>query len=161
MPSTTHSGVFDSPQAVRDHFAALRAKGSKLVTTNGCFDIIHAGHVRYLAEAKAVGDILVVGINADSSVKKLKGPDRPLQNEADRAFIVASLKMVDATFVFAENDPCEFVEIIRPDFHVKGGDYSKEMIETPVVEKHGGKVIIVSLHKGYSTTSIVKKMRPE
>lgn len=150
--------VFASARELREYLAPLRAGGKTLVTTNGCFDLIHRGHIQYLFEAASFGDLLVVGINSDASVKRLKGPDRPLQNENDRAAIVGSLKMVDAAFIFSEDDPREFVEILRPDIHAKGGDYPKDMIETPVVEKYGGKVVIVSLVQGFSTTSIVSRI---
>jgi rfaE bifunctional protein nucleotidyltransferase chain/domain len=151
--------VFPDAAAVRDHFFPLRAAGKKLVTTNGCFDILHSGHIRYLAEAKTCGDILVVGINSDESVRRLKGPTRPLQHENDRALLVGALKSVDAAFIFREDDPCAFLEILRPDVHVKGGDYTRDMIEREVVERHGGVVKIVPFVKGYSTTSLVEKIR--
>jgi len=147
--------VFESAEAVRDYVAPLRAQGRTLVTTNGCFDVIHRGHIECLRECKALGDLLVVGINGDASVQRLKGPGRPLQGEQDRALIVASLRMVDAAFIFHEDDPRRFIEILRPDIHAKGGDYSRAMIETPVVERCGGKVVIVPLVQGVSTSSIV------
>jgi D-glycero-beta-D-manno-heptose 1-phosphate adenylyltransferase len=151
--------VFSDAKEVRDHFSPLRASGKKLVTTNGCFDILHAGHARYLADAKRCGDILVVGINGDESVKKLKGPFRPLQHENDRALLIGSLKAVDAAFIFREDDPRAFLEILRPDVHVKGGDYRKDLLEREVVERYGGKIQIVPFVKGYSTTSLVNKIR--
>jgi rfaE bifunctional protein nucleotidyltransferase chain/domain len=151
--------IFKSAFAAKEHILPLRTQGKKLVTTNGCFDLLHAGHIRYLTEAASLGDILVVGINNDASVKKLKGPMRPLQNENDRALIIASLSMVDAVFIFREDDPRAFLEILRPDVHVKGGDYPNDIIEKPVVEKYGGTVRIVSLYKGFSTSSMVSKIR--
>lgn len=138
---------------------ALRKNGKTLVTTNGCFDLIHAGHVRYLADAAALGDLLVVGINSDASVARLKGPSRPIQNELDRALLIGSLKMVDFTFVFHEDDPKAFLEILKPDIHVKGGDYVPEKLpEKEIVEKFGGKIVIVPFVTGHSTTSIVNKI---
>jgi glycerol-3-phosphate cytidylyltransferase len=151
--------VFPGPHEVRDYFSSLRASGKKLVTTNGCFDILHAGHVRYLNDAKRLGDILVVGVNSDGSVRKLKGPRRPLQGENDRALLIASLRMVDAAFIFREDDPRAFLEILRPDVHVKGGDYGADILEREVVERFGGKIEIVPFVKGYSTTSLVEKIR--
>ena len=151
--------VFSSPQEIQDHFSSLRAQGKKLVTTNGCFDILHTGHVRYLIEAKSLGDILVVGINSDDSVRKLKGPTRPLQGESDRVMLIGSLRMVDAAFIFREDDPRPFLEVLKPDIHVKGGDYGADLLEREVVERFGGCVKIVSLVQGYSTTSLVKKIR--
>jgi rfaE bifunctional protein nucleotidyltransferase chain/domain len=151
--------VFAGAREVRDFLGPLRAAGKKLVTTNGCFDIIHAGHVHYLAEAARLGDILAVGINSDLVVQGLKGPGRPLQNENDRLLIISALRMVDCAFIFRENDPRDFLEILRPDIHVKGGDYSDEIIERNVVERHGGHVRIVSFLPGRSTTSLVNKIR--
>ena len=139
--------------------AAERKLGKTLVTTNGCFDIIHAGHIHYLSEAAQCGDILVVGVNCDETVTRLKGKGRPLQNEQDRLNIVAALSMVDHAFVFREDDPRAFLEVLRPDIHVKGGDYRENIIEKKVVEKHGGTVKIVSFLKDRSTTSLVEKMR--
>lgn len=159
MARISPPAVFGSVGEAAKYLAPLRAAGKRLVTTNGCFDLIHAGHVRYLEEAASLGDILVVGINSDATVRKLKGPDRPLQGENDRARIVASLKPVDCAFIFGEDDPRAFLEVLRPDVHVKGGDYPQNIIERPVVEKHGGEVRIVSMHAGFSTSSIVGRIR--
>jgi len=150
--------IFSNPAEVRDYFSAMRSKGKKIVTTNGCFDIIHAGHIAYLYEAKSFGDILVVGLNSDESVRLLKGPSRPLQTETDRLEIMSALRMVDGAFIFREKDPRAFLDIIRPDVHVKGGDYSRDILEREVVENHGGRVEIVSFLAGHSTTSIVNRM---
>lgn len=139
--------------------SSLRREGKTLVTTNGCFDLIHAGHIQYLADAASLGDLLVVGINSDSSVSRLKGPSRPIQNESDRALLIGSLKMVDFTFIFDENDPIAFLDVLKPDIHVKGGDYVPERLpEKTIVEKNGGKIVIVPFTTGHSTTSIVKKI---
>ena len=151
--------VFQTAAQVRDAVAAARKLGKTLVTTNGCFDIIHAGHIQYLSEAAQCGDILVVGINCDEVVTKLKGNGRPLQNEQDRLKIVAALSMVDYAFVFREDDPRAFLEVLRPDIHVKGGDYPENIIEKEVVEKHGGTIKIVSFLKDLSTTSLIEKMK--
>jgi rfaE bifunctional protein nucleotidyltransferase chain/domain len=145
--------------AVQKALAPLRAAGKKLVTTNGCFDIIHAGHIQYLLEAAAMGDLLVVGINSDAVVRKLKGPQRPIQNEVDRVTTMASLRMVDYAFIFREDDPRAFLEILKPDVHVKGGDYSRDILERQVVEDNGGRVAIVSFRQGCSTTGLVEKIR--
>jgi glycerol-3-phosphate cytidylyltransferase len=142
---------------VKDYLAPFRARGMTLVTTNGCFDIIHAGHIQYLTEAAQQGDMLVVGINSDASVKKLKGESRPVQNESDRALIVASLKMVACAFVFPEDNPLAFLHILKPDVHVKGGDYTPDIIEKPVVESYGGRICIVSFVQGRSTSGIISK----
>jgi rfaE bifunctional protein nucleotidyltransferase chain/domain len=150
--------VFASAQAVQDYITPLRAAGKKLVTTNGCFDIVHAGHIQYLNEAKHLGDILVVGINSDASVKKLKGELRPIQNQFDRVKLMGALRMVDGAFIFYEDDPRAFLEILRPDIHVKGGDYQRDILEKDVVERYGGRIEIVSFKQGYSTTSLVEKI---
>ncbi len=139
--------------------APLREKGKRLVTTNGCFDLLHYGHIKYLYDAAMLGDILVVGVNADSSVKKLKGEKRPVQNQRDRLFIISSLKVVDYAFIFYEDNPCFFLEILRPDVHVKGGDYRVEDLpETEVVEKYGGRVRIVPFTQGYSTSLLIDRV---
>lgn len=136
-----------------------RESGRSLVTTNGCFDLLHAGHVRYLCEAAQRGDLLVVGINADETVRKLKGSDRPIQNERDRLLVIGSLKMVFGAFIFREEDPRAFLEVLKPDIHVKGGDYSHDILERETVEKNGGNIEIVSFLSGYSTSSIVTRIR--
>ncbi|MFP4162658.1 MAG: adenylyltransferase/cytidyltransferase family protein [Chitinispirillaceae bacterium] len=139
----------------------LRKNGKQLVTTNGCFDLLHAGHVRYLCEAAQRGDLLVVGVNSDETVRKLKGAQRPVQNEKDRVLVVGSLKMVFGAFIFREDDPRAFLEVLKPDIHIKGGDYDRDILERETVEKNGGKVEIVSYLEGYSTTSIVSRIRSE
>ena len=151
--------VFSNAKEVRDHFLSIRASGKTLVTTNGCFDILHAGHVKYLSEAKCCGDILVVGVNSDESVRRIKGPSRPLQGEKDRILLIASLRVVDAAFIFYEDDPRTFLEFLRPDVHVKGGDYGADLLEREVVERFGGKIRIIPFVKGYSTTSLLEKIR--
>ncbi len=152
--------VFKNVKDAELFLAPLREEGKTLVTTNGCFDLLHTGHIKYLSEASSLGDLLVIGINSDSSVKRLKGPQRPIQKEMDRAFLIASLKMVDCAFIFQEDDPRAFLEVLRPDIHVKGGDYLPEDLpEKEVVEKHGGKIQILSFEKGYSTTAIVGSIR--
>ncbi|MGA2507013.1 MAG: adenylyltransferase/cytidyltransferase family protein [Chitinispirillaceae bacterium] len=151
--------VFKDVQELKKHLAPLRAQGKTLVTTNGCFDIVHSGHILYLTEAAGLGDFLVVGVNADETVRRIKGSGRPVRTEDDRVRVVAALGMVDGAFVFREDDPRAFLEILRPDIHVKGGDYTEDIIERETVERHGGKVIIVSYVDGFSTTSLVSKIR--
>lgn len=151
--------VFNDARELSAWLAPLRAKGMRLVTTNGCFDIIHSGHVRYMGEAAGLGDLLVVGVNADEVVTRLKGPGRPVRKEDDRVLVVAALCMVDAAFVFREDDPRAFIEILKPDIHVKGGDYTQDIIEREAVERNNGRVAIVSYLEGFSTTSVVKKIR--
>lgn len=138
----------------------LKKEGKKIVFTNGCFDILHVGHMRYLEEAKSFGDYLFVGVNSDESVRRLKGPTRPINNQQDRAELLAGLKSVDYTVVFTEDTPVELIEELKPSIHIKGGDYKKEDLpETKVVENYGGEVYIVSLVEGKSTTNVVKKIQ--
>ena len=133
--------------------------GKKVVFTNGCFDILHRGHVTYLNEAKRQGDILVVGVNSDASVKKLKGESRPINSEYDRAFVLDGLKAVDYTVIFGEDTPEDLIACLKPSVHVKGGDYKKEDLpETKIVESYGGKVIILNFVEGKSTTNIIEKI---
>jgi D-glycero-beta-D-manno-heptose 1-phosphate adenylyltransferase len=137
----------------------LKSKNKKIVTTNGVFDILHIGHIRYLKEAKKLGDILIVAINSDSSVKKIKGPKRPLNNENDRAEALAALECVDYVTFFGEESPIKILGQIKPEIHVKGGDYSiNQIIEKDIVEKNSGKVVLIPEVKGYSTTEFIKKI---
>lgn len=138
---------------------SLKTQGKKVVFTNGCFDILHVGHLRYLEQAKEQGDILVVGVNSDASVKRLKGPTRPINSELDRAEMLAGLKAVDYTVIFTEDTPVEIIDELKPSIHVKGGDYKKEDLpETEVVERNGGEVRILMLVDGKSTTNVVNKI---
>lgn len=130
-----------------------------IVTTNGVFDILHLGHIKFLEKAKSFGDILIVAVNSDSSVKKIKGDKRPIKNEKERAELVFSLKPVDYAFIFHEDTPVKFLSVLKPDIHVKGGDYKgNDLIEKDVVEGSGGKVKIIKLEKGYSTTDTINKI---
>lgn len=138
----------------------LKKQGKQVVFTNGCFDILHVGHMTYLEEAKEFGDYLFVGVNSDDSVKRLKGPTRPINSEKDRAELLAGLKAVDYTVIFTEDTPVELIGELKPSIHVKGGDYKKEDLpETKVVESYGGRVEIVSLVEGKSTSNVVKKIQ--
>ncbi|MFH0702391.1 MAG: D-glycero-beta-D-manno-heptose 1-phosphate adenylyltransferase [bacterium] len=135
----------------------LKKEKKIIVTTNGCFDIIHIGHIRYLREAKALGDILIVGLNTDRSVKNLKGPTRPINQEKNRAEVLASIISVDYTVLFDEDTPVELLSKIKPNIHVKGGDYNlKNLPEAETVQKTGGKVVFIPLIEGESTTNIIK-----
>lgn len=137
-----------------------RNQGRVVVSTNGCFDILHVGHIRILQQSRALGDLLVVGINSDESVKRLKGPTRPINNQADRAEVLAALGCVDFVTVFDEDTPVEFLHEAQPNIHVKGSDYKpSDLAETPVVESYGGRVEILALVPGRSTTSLVEKIR--
>ncbi len=131
----------------------------RVVFTNGCFDILHVGHARYLRDAKMLGDVLVVGVNTDSSVKRLKGPERPIQNENDRAELLASLACVDFVTLFDEDTPRELIEKIAPDILVKGGDWPVEKIEgSKFVLARGGEVKSLPFHPGHSTTSLIERI---
>lgn len=134
--------------------------GKKLVFTNGVFDILHAGHVCYLEEARALGDLLVVALNTDASVKRLgKGDERPVNPLQDRMTVIGALRCVDFVLSFDEDTPTQLLDLVKPDLHVKGGDYDPEaMEETPTVRKNGGEVVILPLLPGRSTTSILKKL---
>lgn len=137
-----------------------KVKGRKIVFTNGCFDILHHGHIDLLAKAADEGEILIIGLNSDSSVKRLKGSERPVNNEGDRAFLLASLLCVDAVCFFNEDTPLSLIQAINPDVLVKGGDYNKESIIGAVeVESKGGKVVIVPFVEGYSTSKLVHQIK--
>ncbi len=154
---------------LRREIKALKSEGSRIVFTNGCFDILHVGHATYLSAAKDLGDILVVGVNTDASVKQLdKGSDRPINSEEARMFLLASLSMVDFVVLFNDSTPFHLIETLIPDVLVKGGDYDpnemdinskKYIIGSDVVRKNGGKVCIIDLVEGFSTTSIVQKIK--
>jgi D-glycero-beta-D-manno-heptose 1-phosphate adenylyltransferase len=139
----------------------LRANGKKLVVTNGCFDLLHLGHVTYLESARNQGDALLIGVNGDESVRQLKGPTRPLNNEADRAAVLAALQSVDAACIFAEKTATRFLERAQPDVYVKGGDYTLETLnqdERRAVESNGGRIVIIPFVPGNSTTAILEKI---
>lgn len=140
--------------------AEHRAAGRRVVFTNGVFDLLHPGHVRYLADARRQGDALIVAVNSDRSVRAIKGPERPVNLEADRAEVLAALAAVDAVVVFDEHDPHAIISAIQPDVLVKGGDWAADrIIGRDVVEARGGKVIRITFAPGYSTTSIIEKIR--
>lgn len=137
----------------------LRAQGRKIAYTSGVFDLLHRGHVEYLEEAKKQADILVVGINSDSSVKQNKGDFRPICSENDRALVIAALACVDHVFIFSDKNNNENIKLLKPDVYVKAGDYSKEKLSSAsIVESYGGKVVLVPFSAGYSTTSIIDRI---
>ena len=144
-----------------DYFKSKRKcfNNNRVIFTNGCFDILHVGHVRYLKQAKSQGDILIVGVNSDKSVKRLKGEKKPYVPQEERAEMLAGLMPVDYVVIFEEDTPIETLKVIKPDVHVKGGDYTKEKLpETIIVEENGGRIEIVSLFAGKSTTNIIKEV---
>ncbi|MCS6294301.1 MAG: D-glycero-beta-D-manno-heptose 1-phosphate adenylyltransferase [Nitrospira sp.] len=144
-----------------EQLQALRARGSRIVFTNGCFDLMHVGHTRYLQAAKALGDFLVVGVNSDESVRSLdKAPDRPIVPEAQRAEVLAALGCVDFVVVFSESDPKALITAVQPDVLVKGGDWSLDrIIGRDVVEARGGLVRTIPLVPGFSTTALIHRIR--
>ena len=140
--------------------AALRRAGKRIVFTNGCFDLVHPGHVRYLFAARRLGDVLVVGVNSDASVRRLgKGPARPLNRARDRAEVLAALEMVDVVTIFSEDTPSELIRIVEPDVLVKGGDWKPDrIVGADLVRARGGRVKSLPFAKGYSTTALIKKI---
>ncbi len=136
-----------------------KAEGKKIVFTNGCFDLIHLGHVVYLEEAKSKGDKLIVGVNSDSSVQKLKGSHRPIKDEINRVHILAALESVDMVLIFDENSPLELIQMILPDVIVKGGDWKPDQIVgSDIVLANGGAVLSLQFVEGYSTTALEQKI---
>lgn len=139
--------------------AVERRKGAKIVLANGCFDLFHVGHTRYLAGAKELGDILIVGINSDKQVRKLKGSNRPFMPESERAEIISALRFVDFVTVFDEPTVEELIRAIRPDFHAKGTDYTTETVpEREIVKEYGGQTAIVGDPKNHSSTELIQKV---
>jgi D-beta-D-heptose 7-phosphate kinase/D-beta-D-heptose 1-phosphate adenosyltransferase len=138
---------------------AARAARRRIVFTNGCFDLLHVGHVRYLAAARDAGDLLVVGINDDASVRRLKGPPRPLVAEAARAEVVAALAAVDYVSLFAEDTPLELIQAVQPDVLVKGSDWAvDQVVGREVVEARGGRVLLIPVVPGFSTTALAERL---
>jgi rfaE bifunctional protein nucleotidyltransferase chain/domain len=149
-----------SRDALQRHCQALRVTGKRIVFTNGCFDILHYGHLDLLARASELGNVLVVGLNTDASVQRLKGPQRPINNEHDRAFQLASLLCVDAVCLFDEDTPKELIEAVRPNVLVKGGDYTlSQIVGADFVTAHGGQVAVIPFTPGYSTTGLITRIK--
>ena len=141
---------------LRNRVAMWKFQNQKIVFTNGCFDILHRGHIEYLSQARDKGDILIIGLNTDASVKRLKGDSRPVQDEMSRALVLASLRIVDAVVLFDEDTPYELIKAVEPDVLVKGGDYSPEtIVGADVVNARGGEVAVIPLLEGYSTSAIL------
>ena len=137
----------------------LKSDGKTIVFTNGCFDILHSGHVFYLQKAKQQGDILILGLNSDASVRRLKGEKRPINSENDRAIVISELKSIDYVVIFEEDTPLEIILLIVPNKLVKGGDYKKDdVVGKDIVESNGGEVVIIPFVDGKSTTNIINKI---
>jgi rfaE bifunctional protein nucleotidyltransferase chain/domain len=158
-PQAIDNKIFDLPSLQR-RVNQWRHLGKTIAFTNGCFDILHQGHIYSLGEAAKEADLLIVGVNSDASVKKLKGESRPINNEESRAKILASLLIVDAVIIFNEDTPLELIKTILPDVLVKGGDYKiEEIAGSKEVIENGGRVVINPILEGFSTTTIIDKMR--
>lgn len=159
----TDGRIADPASRVRDWESARHwreQQRGRVVFTNGVFDLLHPGHVDVLLGARRAGDRLVVGLNGDASVRRLKGPERPVRNEAERAYVLAALAMVDCVVVFEQDTPLELIRVLRPDVLVKGGDYTEAtIVGAPDVRGWGGDVLVIPLTPGQSTTSIIRKLR--
>lgn len=153
------SKIFTWDQLQRQ-LAIWRFKDKKIVFTNGCFDILHLGHIEYLAKARDLGGVLIVGLNSDESVHRLKGQHRPVNKEEARELTLAALSFVDGVVVFSEETPQKLIELVQPDFLVKGKDYEgKTIVGADVVKARGGEVVTIEMVKGYSTTHTIEKIR--
>lgn len=145
---------------LKNNLEVLRKEGKKIAFTNGCFDILHVGHVRYLREAKKAGDVLVLALNSDSSVRAIKGEERPLVCEEERAEVLSALEFVDFITIFSEPTPLELINLLRPDVLIKGGDWAEDrIVGRDEVKKWGGRVAIIPKVEGKSTTNIVEKIK--
>ncbi len=153
-------GIFATKENIIELLKPLRDSGKKIVVTNGCFDILHVGHTRYLEASKSKGDILVVLLNSDVSVKKIKGENRPINSELDRAEILCALNSVDFTLLFDEESPVELIKYIKPDVYTKGADYTLETLpEAPELLPLGIKIEFIDFVQGKSTTNVINKMK--
>ncbi len=153
--------IMDLPTLQR-HLAVWRFFKKKIVFTNGCFDLLHRGHITLLAKARDLGDVLIVGLNSDASVRRLKGPQRPILDQQTRALNLASLVFVDAVVIFDQDTPAELIELVQPDVLVKGGDYAEdEIVGADFVRQKGGQVVRIPLVEGQSTSAIIQKIKAQ
>ncbi len=153
-------GKIKTQSEIRKITDKLKRQGKRIVFTNGCFDILHYGHIKYLQDAKLLADVLVLGLNSDSSVKKIKGSARPINKQLDRARVLSALSCVDYLTIFSEGTPLRLIRLIQPDVLVKGGDWKTEkIVGADFVKARGGKVLAIPYIKGYSTTQQIKKIR--
>jgi len=154
------AAAFELPAEARSRLAIWRAAGDRVVFTNGVFDLLHRGHAEYLEEARRLGDRLVVGVNGDASVRRLKGPERPIVGQRDRAALVAALACVDLVVVFDEDTPLSLIEAVAPDVLVKGADWAEDaIVGGDFVKARGGRVVRVALREGLSTRTLVQRIR--
>ncbi|WP_251621284.1 D-glycero-beta-D-manno-heptose 1-phosphate adenylyltransferase [Odoribacter lunatus] len=159
-PAFIENKIIENREELKNILSVWRFKGEKVVFTNGCFDILHRGHAEYLAQAASLGSKLVVGLNTDSSVRRLKGETRPVNNQYARALLLSSLLFTDKIVFFEEDTPLELIRYIQPDVLVKGSDYKPEdIVGYDIVKSKGGEVITIDLTQGYSTTSILHKLK--
>ena len=159
MSSNINAPILDE-SALREALASERKAGKTIAFANGCFDVLHVGHIRYLQDAARVADVLVVGVNGDGSVRELKGEGRPVMPAAERAEIIASIRGVSYVTVFDDKSPARLLQELRPDFQAKGTDYTADSVpEAEIVKAYGGKVVIVGDPKDHSTTAVLEKMR--
>ena len=155
----TEIPYFEDRQIASLLLESWRAEGHRIVFTNGCFDILHRGHVTYLQASAALGDRLIVGLNSDASIKRLKGPSRPINSDIDRAFVLAALRSVDMVIAFEEDTPAELIQMVRPDILTKGGDYNAAtVVGHDFVSSYGGQVVILPYVDGYSSTKIIRSI---
>ena len=158
----SHTGLnkkIKSLTALKSEILTLKKSGKRIVFTNGCFDILHYGHAKYLEDAKAKGDILVVAVNSDSSIRKIKGKNRPIVDEANRIKLLAALESIDLLTLFKETTPLKVIEAVKPDILIKGADWNKaKIVGSDFVEAYGGRVMTIKLVKGLSTTNLIKKI---
>ena len=153
-------GKIKTRKELKKIISALKKQGKRIVFTNGCFDILHYGHIKYLQDAKNLADVLVLGLNSDSSVRKIKGSARPINKQLDRARVLSALTCVDHLTTFSEDTPLKLIKLIQPDVLVKGGDWQKEkIVGADFVKSYGGKVLAIPYLKGYSTTRLIEKVR--
>lgn len=154
-----HAKIMDA-NTLADILKDKQAQGQTVVFTNGCFDILHAGHVQYLEEASGLGDLLVLGLNSDASVKRLKGKDRPINHQDDRAIVMAALEAISYVTIFDEDTPYDLIRLLSPDVLVKGGDWSiADIVGSDLVLARGGKVLSLGFSEGLSTTAIINKVK--
>jgi rfaE bifunctional protein nucleotidyltransferase chain/domain len=152
----TQNKIFDRA-VLANRIAMWRFLNHKIVFTNGCFDILHRGHIEYLSQARDKGDVLIIGLNSDTSVKRIKGEGRPVQDEMSRALVLASLRIVDGIVLFDEDTPYELIKLVQPDVLVKGGDYTeKTIVGADIVKAAGGEVVTIPVVEGYSTSKILR-----
>jgi rfaE bifunctional protein nucleotidyltransferase chain/domain len=155
----TNNKILDI-KVLGNRLAMWRLFNNKVVFTNGCFDILHRGHIEYLSQARDKGEILVIGLNSDASVKRIKGKGRPVQDETSRALVLASLRIVDAVVLFDEDTPFELIKIVKPDVLVKGADYTEDtIVGADIVKASGGEVVVIPIVAGYSTSRILKVIK--